>query len=137
MEILDSYITSPPSKQNVLDIFKGECASKLPDKFGTLEAGQITLFNDARMNWCSKRVGGIKDKTVLELGLLEAGHTYMLENLGAASIVVVANTRAYFNCLIVQEILDLKRTKFICGNCVEYLRNVAEKFDVCIPSGVL
>ena len=50
MDILDSYITSAPSKQNALDIFKGEWASELPNKFGNLEAGQIRLFNDIRIN---------------------------------------------------------------------------------------
>lgn len=41
MEILDTYITSAPSQQNALDLFKGEWASRLTDNFQELSAGQI------------------------------------------------------------------------------------------------
>ncbi len=138
MEILDSYIKSYPCEQNALDIFKSEWASRLPDRFAELAAGQIPLFEDGRIHWCVKTLGGIADRTVLELGPLEAGHTYMLEKMGAASILSIeANTRAYLKCLIIKEILELKRAKFICGDFVKYLQNCSTKFDVCIASGVL
>lgn len=138
MEILDRYITSFPCEQNALDIFKNEWASRLPEPFAQLAAGNIPLFEDGRINWCVKSLGGIQGQTILELGPLEAGHTYMLEKKGAASILSIeANTRAYLKCLIIKEILDLKRAKFICGDFVKYLQNCATKFDVCIASGVL
>ncbi len=138
MEILDSYITSSPCEQNAINIFKNEWASRLPDRFAELEAGQIPLFKDIRINWCVNNLGGITDKTILELGPLEAGHTYMLEKMGAASILSIeANTRAYLKCLIIKEILELNRAKFICGDFVKYLQNCSTKFDVCIASGVL
>ncbi|NER35428.1 MAG: DUF1698 domain-containing protein [Oscillatoria sp. SIO1A7] len=135
MEILDSYVTSTPSAQNALDLFKGEWASKLPDLY-KLEAGHISVFNDVRIHWVAERLG-ITNKTVLELGPLEAGHTYMLEKAGAASIVAVeANARAYLKCLIIKEIMGLQRAQFLFGNFVEYLRT-SERFDLCIASGVL
>ncbi|MEH1894348.1 MAG: class I SAM-dependent methyltransferase [Nostoc sp.] len=138
MNILDQYIKSAPSPQNALDIFKSEWSSKLPAPLADFKAGSIPLFEDARIDWVSTKLGGIKGKTVLELGPLEAGHTYMLECLEAASILSIeANTRAYLKCLIIKEILELKKTRFLCGDFVEYLRNTLTKFDVCIASGVL
>jgi hypothetical protein len=138
MNILDQYITSAPNPQQTLDIFQGEWSSKLPNDFAALNAGSAQLFEDPRIEWGVTQFGGVAGKTVLELGPLEAGHTYMLERLGAASIVSIeANTRAFLKCLIIKELLELKRTRFLCGNFVEYLRTNSTKFDVCIASGVL
>jgi len=138
MEILDSYIKSAPSPQNAIDIFKGEWASRFPENLTDLQAGQINLFNDIRIHWGLERLGGVKDKNVLELGPLEAGHTYMMEQQGATSIVAIeANTRAYLKCLVVKELLQLKQAQFLCGNFVEYLRDCQSKFDICVASGVL
>lgn len=138
MTILDQYIKLPPSPQNALDIFKGEWSSKLPEPLKEIETGYALLFEDPRIDWCAKQIGGFEGKTVLELGPLEAGHTYMIERLGAEKIVSIeANTRAYLKCLIVKEVLELKKARFLCGDFVEYLRNNQTKFDVCIASGVL
>ena len=138
MSILDLYIKSAPSHQNALDIFNNEWSSKLPAPLANLKAGSIPLFEDARIDWVATKIDGIQGKTVLELGPLEAGHTYMLERLGAASIVSIeANTHAYLKCLIIKEILELKNTRFLCGDFVEYLRNSQTKFDISIASGVL
>lgn len=138
MNILDNYVSSAPNQQHALDIFKGEWSSKLPAPLATLEAGSALLFEDARIEWCAAQLGGFEGKTVLELGPLEAGHTYMIERLGAAAIVSIeANTRAYLKCLIVKELLQLKCTRFLCGDFVEYLRTNQTKFDICIASGVL
>ncbi len=138
MEILDSYITSAPSIQNAIDIFKGEWASSFPGYLNVIDAGKSNLFEDRRVSWSAEKIGGFQGKTILELGPLEAGHTYMMEQLGAASILAVeANRRAYLKCLIVKEILGLNRARFLFGDCIEYLRNTSEKFDFCFASGVL
>lgn len=138
ISVLDQYIKSVPNPQNALDIFKGEWASKLPKPYDHLEAGSSQLFEDPRIPWAVEQFGGVKDKNILELGPLEGGHTYMLECLDAASILSIeANTRAYLKCLIVKEILGLKRAHFLCGDFVGYLRNNNTKFDVAIASGVL
>ena len=89
MEIPDYYVKSAPSVQNTLDIFPGEWASKLPGDLSLLNAGQSGLFEDARITWAVEQLGGVTGQTILELGPLEAGHTYMLEKLGAASITAV------------------------------------------------
>lgn len=136
--VLDQYVKSAPNSQNALDIFSGEWASKFPEPFADLKAGSSQLFEDPRISWAAEQLGGVKGKNVLELGPLEGGHTYMLERLGAASILSIeANTRAYLKCLIVKEILELKRPHFLCGDFVDYLRNNNKRFDVAIASGVL
>jgi hypothetical protein len=136
--ILDSYVKSAPNVQNALDIFKGEWASKLPSPFADLDAGSSELFNDARVTWLAEKIGGAVDRSVLELGPLEGGHTYMFEKLGASEIVAIeANTRAFLKCLIIKELFDLKRARFLCGDFVEYLRQEKATFQICFASGVL
>lgn len=139
MNILDSFVKLGPTPQNALDIFKGEWSSSLPGSSSVLQAGKIPLFEDSRILWSVEQVGGtIEGKKVLELGPLEAGHSYMMETLGAASITAIeSNTRAYLKCLIIKELLGLKRSQFLCGDFVEYLRTNPEKFDICLASGVL
>jgi hypothetical protein len=138
MDTLDQYVTTVPNPQNALDIFKGEWSSHLPPHLSEYEAGDVLLFQDARIDWAAEQLGGFKDKTVLELGPLEAGHTYMLENYGAAAITAIeANTRAYLKCLVIKEILGLSRSHFLCGDFIEFLRQTEERFDVCVASGVL
>jgi hypothetical protein len=132
------YVTSLPGPQNALDIFGGEWSSRLPGEFQHLTAGLLPLFEDPRISWFVERLGGIEGKTVLELGPLEGGHTYMLERAGASSIVAIeANTRAFLKCLVVKETLGLQRARFLCGDFLEYLRINRPKVDVCVASGVL
>lgn len=138
IDVLDHYVSTSPSDQNALDIFAGEWLSKLPDSGGALRAGHIPLFHDARVEWAVTAMGGVKGKSVLELGPLEGGHTAMLERHGASSITAVeANQRAFLRCLIVKEILRLDRSHFLCGDFMEFLRSNPGKFDVCFASGVL
>lgn len=136
--ILSQYVTSQPSAQNALDIFRGEWSSRLPEPYAHLAAGKIELFNDARITWMAQELGGVAGQSVLELGPLEGGHSYMLEKLGASSVLAVeANTRAYLKCLIIKELLKLQRAEFLCGDFVEYLRQPGPEFDICLGSGVL
>lgn len=137
-EILHKYFETAPSIQNTLDIFKGEWSSKMPPELGNVQAGDIPLFDDGRIRWAISQLGSVNGKDILDLGPLEGGYAYLLEKNGAASILSIeANTRAYLKCLIVKEICDLKRSHFLCGNFVEYLRTNERKFDLCFASGVL
>lgn len=135
---LDRYVHSLPSPQNALDIFKGEWSSRLPEPFASLRAGEARLFEDARITWFAEAIGGVDGRAALELGPLEGGHAYMLEQMGASAIVAVeANTRAFLRCLVVKELLELRRVTFLCGDFLEYLRHHAADFEICIASGVL
>ena len=136
--VLDGYVEMPPSDQNALDIFKGEWSSRLPGIWQELQAGTITLFDDSRILWAADQLGGFNGKRVLELGPLEAGHSYMLETLGADSVIAIeASKRAYLKCLIIKEVVGLKRCRFVLGDFVAFLREAQVAFDVCLASGVL
>lgn len=132
------YVTSAPSPQNAIDLFKGEWWSALPEPFAGLEAGHLGIFSDARLTWALGELGDLNEATVLELGPLEGAHSYMLERAGAASVMAIeANPRAYLKCLVVKEILGLTRTHFLLGDFVEYLRNNPPRFSAVCASGVL
>lgn len=136
--ILDSYIKSAPDPQNALDIFQGEWSSRLPPPFHNLSAGSALLFDDPRIKWFIEEIGGVSGKSILELGPLEGGHTYLLEKSGAAEITAIeANTRSYLKCLVVKELLKLQKANFLCGDFVEYLGQKGESFEACLASGVL
>jgi hypothetical protein len=138
LSLPDRYATSAPSVQNALDLFRGEWASKFPPPFEDVEAGGSLLFDDDRLRWGIAELGGVAGKRVLELGPLESGHTYMLERLGAESIVAVeANPRAYLKCLVSKEVLELRRARFLFGDFVAYLRASDVRFGVVVASGVL
>lgn len=110
----------------------------MPSPYAGLDAGATALFEDPRIAWAVSELGGLRGRTVLELGPLEGAHSYMLERAGAASIVSIeANPEAYLKCLIVKETVGLERTHFLCGDFVEYLRNSPPYFDAAIASGVL
>ncbi|RUU91868.1 MAG: class I SAM-dependent methyltransferase [Mesorhizobium sp.] len=139
MDILDAYVATSPSAQNAVDIFKDEWSSKFPASAGaTTTPGSAALFEDPRIDWLSKTIGGFGSKRILELGPLEAGHTYMMHEAGAESILAVeANSRSYLKCLCVKEIFDLSRARFLYGDAMKYLSETSERFDVCVASGIL
>ncbi|HYP13814.1 MAG TPA: class I SAM-dependent methyltransferase [Bryobacteraceae bacterium] len=136
--ILDAYVKSAPSPQHALDIFKGEWASLLPPPYDTLQAGHVPLFLDGRAYWALNELGGCQGQRVLELGPLEGGHSYILEQQGAASVTSIeANTRAYLKCLIVKEVLGMQRVRFLCGDFVSFLDQTDEQYDLIFSAGVL
>lgn len=138
MKILDQYVKTQPTPQNVVDLFAGEWSSRLPDVDGSLAAGSVDLFNDPRLLWAAEQFGGFGGQQVLELGPLEAGHTYMLEKLGAESVLAIeSNSRAFLKCLIVKELYGLARSRFLLGDFVQFLRGTDRRFDCCLASGVL
>lgn len=135
---LDQFVSTAHCPQNALDIFEGEWSSSLPEPYANLKAGTSTLFWDARIHWFSNEIGGFKEKTVLELGPLEGGHSYMLEQAGAREIVAIeGNKRAYLKCLIVKELFRLQRSRFLCGDIIESLREDKTSYDLSVASGVL
>ncbi len=134
----DNFFEASPSNQNAIDLFEGQWFSIMPDELNVDSKGVGKLHDDGRIHWASSMLGGFVGKTVLELGPLEACHTAMLENAGASSIIgVEANSEAFLRCLVVKELLDLKRARFKLGNFVGFLREEEEIFDVGIACGVL
>jgi hypothetical protein len=131
------YSAEPPSPQASVDLFAGEWSSILPDEAGADSNGAALLFDAHPIQWLIDRCGGVKNRTVLELGPLECGNSYMLERNGARRVVAVeANSHAFLRALIVKNLLDLNRTKLLFGDFVPYL-DTCPNFDVVLASGVL
>jgi hypothetical protein len=135
--ILDTYTAEAPSAQTALDIFQGEFISAMPAEHPELKAGTIPLFNDDRIAWLASKID-LKGLNVLELGPLEAGHSYMLQQHGVRRVTAVeSNSRMFLKCLIIKEIFGLDRVHLLHGDFMEYLRDQPGRFDFCLASGVL
>jgi hypothetical protein len=134
---MDCYSDKAPHPQNILDLFENEWASKFPIPYDQLKAGKIELFSDSRLEWALSLAGDITGKQVLELGPLEGGHSYMLQQHGASVIAIEANPRAYLKCLAVKQILNLDQVQFLYGDFTKYLDQKVPFFDLCVACGVL
>ena len=90
---LDLYVEGAPSDQKALDIFRGEWGSHPPSDRPDLKLGLIPLFEDPRVDWGLRELGGVEGQSVLELGPMEGGHSWMLEQRGADRVYAIeANT---------------------------------------------
>jgi len=129
------FVTSAPSEQNAVDIFRGEWASKIP--VDGVDAGKAELFDDPRLGHFLQ-AEPIEGRRVLELGPLEGGHSSMLQRAGAGSVLSVeSNSRAYLKCLIVKEILGLDKVRFVLGDAYRFLEADRSTFDLAIAYGIL
>jgi len=139
MDEFPSFFGVAPSPQNAFDLFKGEWSTRLPDDCGWVAStGPVRACEDYRIDWFEEQVGGFAGRRVLELGPLEAGHTYMLDRRGAAGILSVeANPRAFLKCLVMKEAFDLRRSRFLLGDCLNFLQECTDSFDLGLASGVL
>jgi hypothetical protein len=139
MNILDEYVKKYPNPQNIIDIFEGEWACSF-NEFKDIKTspGFADLSNDDRINWAVEKLGAIEGKTVLELGPLEAVHTYMISKKGVKEVIAIeANQRAFLKCLCIKEIMDIKNAKFLLGDFHEYLEKCTRRYDIVFASGVL
>lgn len=131
-----------PSHQNGIDLFAGRWASDLAKVRPLANTGPADLFvGDPRPGMAAATLGQggrLDGLTVLELGPLEAGHSYQLENLGAEYVLgIEANAEAYLKCLIVKEALNLKACHFLLGDVDEFLKRTDRTFDLVFCSGIL
>ena len=128
---LAEFLTTYPCEQNSFDIFGKSWSSNFD---GVLTNGTANLSDDPRIHWLLDQID-INNKEVLELGPLEAGHTYMLEKSGANVLAIEANKGAFLRCLIVKNYLNLS-AKFLLGN-FEKLNFNNRTFDLVVASGIL
>ncbi|MDR3448345.1 MAG: class I SAM-dependent methyltransferase [Alphaproteobacteria bacterium] len=137
-QIYDAMVASAPNPQHDIDIFAGDWLSEIP--LPNTKSGWNKLFEgDGRLAWADEALGGFKGKNILELGPYEGGHTYVLEKTyGAASITSIeSNPRAFLRCLIVKNLFDLKVSRFLLGNFMEYFKREERRYDSIFASGVL
>jgi hypothetical protein len=131
---LAQYVRSADERQNAVDLVPGwNCA--FPAEAG-VNAGRGVLFDDARISWAIEQFGDIHERSVLEIGPMEANHTFMLEKAGAVVHAVEANKLAFLKCLIAKEILGL-RAKFSLAEANEWLRKSTTNYDLIVACGVL
>jgi hypothetical protein len=131
-----TYVDDVPSLQQTVDIFKGDWASRLP--LEGVETGKAELFEDSRIRWMIDTLGSVQGMDVLELGPLEGGHSWMLEQAGAASVTAVeGNKSGYLKCLLVQQLLGMPRTRFVLGDFDRVLATTGERYGLLVASGVL
>lgn len=134
--VLDEYVDSFPSAQNAVDLIPG-WNHRLPD-FAGVEAGAGYFYADPRILWALEQYGSIAGKRILELGPLEASHTYMMHQREPAAITAIeANKLAFLRCLIVKETLNLTRARFLLGDCLKWLQAEGERYDLIVASGIL
>ena len=132
-----------PSHQNSVDLFAGKWASDLGKVRSITGTGAADLFaGDPRPGRAAVALGNgtgrLDGMRVLELGPLEAGHSYQLEKLGAEHLLgIEANAEAYLKCLVIKEMLDLRRCHFLLGDVEEFLGQTNETFDMVFCSGIL
>jgi len=131
--MFDRFVTTPPNHQNAADLFTWVSQVPAPN----LRTGSQNFDEDRRTEMLLDVFGSIKDFDILELGPLEASHTYQLEQLGAGSVLAIeASPELYLKCLIVKEILGL-RARFLLGDFNRYLEQNSPVFDLIFASGVL
>ena len=95
MAVNDFFIEEPPCPENAVKLFEGEWSSQLPGSLGP-SSGSATLFAHARVRLAIDNLGGIDGWDVLELGPLEGGHSYMLQEANARAVTAIeANSHAY------------------------------------------
>jgi hypothetical protein len=137
--ILDAYSSERPGPQQTLDIFRGEWSSAMPAGSGLQTSpGAAALFEDTRVTWAVAQAGGIAGRRILEIGPLEGGHSYMLEQAGAAEVVAVeANSRSFLKCLCTKEVLGMRAVRFLFGDGMAFMEHDAGGFDMVFASGVL
>jgi hypothetical protein len=138
MQLSPEYSNLAPSAQTMVDIMRGSWVSALPKSMGLRTGDAKTFDEDDRVHWANSNLpSGVSGMSVLELGPLEAYHTYHLEQLGARHVTSVENNNlSFLKCLIVKELLKLK-ADFLYGDCVKYLETANQRFDLCWASGVL
>jgi hypothetical protein len=124
------FVTTAPSAQTAVEAVPDAWASRLPGPLRDVRAGEAELFEDSRIHWAFERLGGIAGPTVLDLGPLEGGYSYMAQQVGAAKVIgIEANSYAFLKCLVTKELLGLDRCSFLCGEVTAYLRTHDEPVD--------
>jgi hypothetical protein len=133
---LDEYVDSMPSAQHAVDLVSG-WNHMLPPEAGAT-AGKVKMYADSRIVWALEQFGSIAGKRVLELGPLEASHTYMLHRQGPAVIdAIEANKLSFMRCLIAKNLLGLDSARFMLGDFEKWLETSSERYDLIVASGVL
>jgi hypothetical protein len=139
----DKFEQRPPDHRNAMALFEGRWAVDFSNMSAAGQGGGTPdVTSDPRPARAARYLGSgtqpFEGMSVLELGPLEAAHTFQLEQLGAERILAIeANSEAYLKCLIMKEVFALKRSTFMLGDFSPYLAETRERFGLIFASGVL
>lgn len=124
-----------PHHQNAIDALPG-WSSSFPRR--GLKAGTIPLFQDGRVLSALEAYGSIEGAEILEVGPLEAMHTFILNGRRPANIdAIEANQSCFLRCLVTKEILKLDKASFYLGDIQGWLEETDKTYDFALASGVL
>ena len=131
------YETRMPSAQTAVDVFRGDWKSAFPNEAGVV-AGEAWMYEDRRPSWVDNNIpGGLRDRTVLELGPFEGYQTYLLQHLGVSSIVSIeGNSFNFLKCLIVKNTFQMP-AHYLLGDFSSHLEGTNHRYDLCWASGIL
>ena len=137
-KLVTRYCNEIPCAQTALDIFKGTWKSALPAELGLRTGSEPIFFKDPRVFWAEKILpSGFQDLNILELGPFEGYAAYLMERMGAKSVLAIeGNTINFLKCLVIKEALQLK-AKFLCGDFLKYFYSTQQHFDLIWASGIL
>ena len=134
--VLDEYVDSFPTPQNAVDAVAG-WNTALPPAAGA-SAGETAFYLDPRILWCIERFGDLAGRRILELGPLEASHTYLMSQHNPEVIhAIEANKLSFMRCLVAKELLGLERARFMLGDFQKWLEQREDRYDLVVASGVL
>jgi SAM-dependent methyltransferase len=106
---------------------------------GVTVGGWAGLDADPRLLWNLEAVGGAGGRRVLELGSFEGAHSKMLVEQEVDEVTAIEGFRpAWLRSLVVKEIFELKRVRFLFGDFCAYVTEYdGPPFDFVVASGVL
>jgi hypothetical protein len=132
-----------PTHQNTIDIFGDRWASKIEEVYPGLTSGPGPFFSKSRLPSIAAQYLGFEPASlvvtnILELEPLEGAHTYQLAKLGADRILAIeGNAEAFLKCLVVKEIFQTPRCRFLLGDVLKFLQESHDQFDMIFCSGIL
>ena len=83
--------------------------------------------------------GSLENKKILELGAYEGYYSLSLERkYNVAQVLAIeGNPRNFLKCCSVKNYFQLNKTKFLLGDCADYLKDCSEQYDVILATGIL
>ena len=130
----EQYVFTAHARQNAIDLVPGWNVDIA--RIANAAAAPAGAYDDSRIRWAIEQFGDLADQRVLEIGPMEANHTYLLERAGAKVHSVEANKLGFLKCLIAKEILGLRAT-FSLAEANDWLRQSTEKYDFIVACGIL
>merc|ERR550525_361378 len=113
------FAQAGPSDQAAVDLFSSSfkwVQSLPPHVCAEARGATVPLWNDDRVQWFFQRYP-VKGKRGLELGPLEAGHSYMLQQHGVAWVDAVEGDSVHFmKTLVMKNMLALNNVRFHFGD---------------------